>query len=248
MYNPFSIEGKTFLVTGAASGMGKATAITCAKMGATIVAVDLNEEGLKTTLSELEGSGHQMYVANLADSESWNDLLEYTPELNGFAGCAGIAAMQPFQFIDADKMKQVFEINFFGPVMLVKALMKKKKLGKGSSIVFVSSVDGPKVTHIGNAMYSATKSALVGMAKNMAVDLAGKKIRVNCILPGTTDTPLIRTANVTEESLAEVAKTFPLKRFGTPEDMANGIIYLLSDASCFVTGTELVIDGGYTLL
>ena len=126
MYNPFSIEGKTFLVTGAASGMGKATAITCAKMGATVVAVDLNEEGLKTTLSELEGAGHQMNIANLADSESWNNLLEDTPELNGFAGCAGIAAMQPFQFIDADKMKQVFEINFFGPVMLVKALMKKQ--------------------------------------------------------------------------------------------------------------------------
>lgn len=189
-----------------------------------------------------------MYVANLAESETWNDILNNCPELNGFAGCAGIAAMQPFQFIDEDKIKQVFEINFFGPVMLVKSLIKNRKLGKGSSIVFVSSVDGPKVTHIGNAMYSATKSALVGMARNMAVDLAGKKIRVNCILPGTTDTPLIRTNNVTEESLAEVAKTFPLKRFGNPQDMANGIIYLLSDASSFVTGAELVIDGGYTLL
>lgn len=248
MYNPFSIQGKKYLITGAASGMGKATAITCSRMGAQVVVVDINELGLKETLAELEGDGHQMFVANLADSETWDTLLDNCPELDGFAGCAGIAAMQPFQFIDSVKMKQVFEINFFGPVMLVKSLLKKKKLGKGGSIVFVSSVDGPKVTHIGNAMYSATKSALVGMAKNMAVDLAGKKIRVNCVLPGTTDTPLIRTANVTEESLAEVAKLFPLKRFGDPQDMANGIIYLLSDASSFVTGTELVIDGGYTLL
>ena len=97
-------------------------------------------------------------------------------------------------------------------------------------------------------MYSASKSALVGMSRNMAIDLAPKKIRVNCILPGTTDTPLIRTGNVTEESLAEVAKSFPLKRFVTAEDMAYGIIYLLSDASSFVTGTELIIDGGYTKL
>lgn len=248
MYNPFSIQGKKYLITGAASGMGKATAITCSKMGAQVVVVDINELGLKETLAELEGDGHQMFVANLADSETWGALLDNCPELDGFAGCAGIAAMQPFQFIDSEKMKQVFEINFFGPVMLVKSLLKKKKLGKGGSIVFVSSVDGPKVTHIGNAIYSATKSALVGMARNMAVDLAGKKIRVNCVLPGTTDTPLIRTANVTEESLAEVAKLFPLKRFGDPQDMANGIIYLLSEASSFVTGTELVIDGGYTLL
>lgn len=248
MYNPFSIEGKTFMITGAASGMGRATAITCAKMGARVVVVDLNKEGLEATLSELEGEGHLMFEADLGNSETWVEMLDKTPELNGFAGCAGIASMTPFQFIDSEKMKQVFEINFFGPVMLVKSLIKKKKLGKEGSIVFVSSVDGPKVTHIGNSVYSATKSAMVGMAKNMAVDLAGKTIRVNCILPGTTDTPLIRTANVTEESLAEVVKSFPLKRFGDPQDMANGIIYLLSDASSFVTGTELVIDGGYTLL
>ena len=131
---------------------------------------------------------------------------------------------------------------------MTKNLLKAKKLNKGGSIVFVASVDGPKVVHAGNSVYSAGKSALVGMARNMAIDLAPKKIRVNCILPGTTDTPLIRTENVTEDSLAEVAKTFPLKRFGTPDDMAFGIIYMLSDASSFVTGTELVIDGGYTLL
>lgn len=248
MYNPFAIEGRTILVTGAASGMGRATALTCAKMGAKVVIVDLNAEGLTAVLQEMEGEGHRSFVLNLADNSTWTTLLENCPQLDGFAGCAGIAAMQPFLFIDEAKMKQVFEIDCFGPVMLTKALLKKKKLGNGSSIVYVSSVDGPKIVHVGNSMYSAAKSALVGMARNMAVDLAPKKIRVNCVLPGTTDTPLIRTTNVTEESLSEVAKTFPLKRFGTPQDMANGIIYLLSDASSFVTGTELVIDGGYTLL
>lgn len=247
-FNPFSLAGKTILVTGAASGMGKATAVACAKMGARIIAADFNSEGMVRTISELEGEGHQQYTINLAEDSSWTDLVVNTPVLDGVANCAGIANMNPFTFISREEMDKVFNINFFGPVLLTKSLIKGKKLNKGGSVVFVSSVDGPRVVHVGNSVYSAGKSALVGMARNMAVDLASKKIRVNCILPGTTDTPLIRTANVTEESLAEVAKTFPLKRFGTPEDMANGIIYLLSDASSFVTGTELVIDGGYTLL
>lgn len=247
-FNPFSLEGKTLLITGAASGMGKATAIACAKMGATIVAADFNVNGMAETLSQLEGEGHFSFAINLADEASWDDLIANIPALDGIANCAGIANMNPFAFISREEMDKVFNINFFGPVLLTKSLLKAKKLNKGGSVVFVSSVDGPRVVHAGNSVYSAGKSALVGMARNMAVDLASKKIRVNCILPGTTDTPLIRTANVTEETLAEVAKTFPLKRFGTPEDMANGIIYLLSDASSFVTGTELVIDGGYTLL
>lgn len=248
MYNPFSIEGKTILVTGAASGMGKATALTCARMGAKIVAADYNADGLSTAMNELEGEGHHAFVLNLADDSTWAELLADCPVLDGIANCAGIANMNPFMFVNREEFDKVFNINFFGPVLLTKSLIKAKKLNKGGSIVFVASVDGPKVVHAGNSVYSAGKSALVGMARNMAIDLAAKKIRVNCILPGTTDTPLIRTGNVTEDSLAEVAKTFPLKRFGTPEDMANGIIYLLSDASSFVTGTELVIDGGYTLL
>ncbi len=248
MINPFSIENKTILVTGAASGMGRCTAIVCAKMGATVVAVDYNAEGLCSTMQELEGNGHLSFVLNLADETSWESLLNEVCELDGIANCAGIASMAPFQFVSKSEFDKIFDVNFFGPVLLVKSLLKKKKIKKSASIVFVSSVDGPKVVHPGNSMYSASKSALVGIARNMAIDLASKQIRVNCVLPGTTDTPLIRTANVTEEQLQENAKAFPLKRFGKPEDMAYGIIYLLSDASSFVTGIELVIDGGYTII
>lgn len=248
MFNPFSIEGKTILVTGAASGMGKATAIICAKMGAQVVAADLNADGMAQTISELEGEGHLQFTINLADDSSWNDLISNTPVLDGIANCAGIANMNPFMFVNREEFDKVFNINFFGPVLFTKSLIKAKKLKKGSSIVFVASMDGTRIVHAGNSVYSASKSALMGVARNMAIDLAPKKIRVNCVLPGTTDTPLIRTGNVTEESLAEVVKTFPLKRFGTPEDMACGIIYLLSDASSFVTGTELTIDGGYTII
>jgi NAD(P)-dependent dehydrogenase (short-subunit alcohol dehydrogenase family) len=247
-FNPFSLEGKTLLVTGAASGMGKATAIACAKMGAHVVAADFNAGGMAQTVSELEGEGHHQFTINLANDSTWEDLISNTPVLDGIANCAGIANMNPFIFVNREEFDKVFNINFFGPVLLTKSLIKSKKLNKGGSVVFVASMDGTKIVHAGNSVYSASKSALMGIARNMAIDLAPKKIRVNCILPGTTDTPLIRTSNVTEESLAEVAKTFPLKRFGTPEDMAYGIIYLLSDASSFVTGTELTIDGGYTIL
>lgn len=247
MINPFSIEGKTILVTGAASGMGKATSITCSQMGAKVVCVDFNADGLAITMSELEGEGHQSYVVNLADESTWDNLLNSVFVFDGIASCAGIAVMNPFAFICKEDFDKIFNVNFFGPVLLVKSLLKKKKISKGASIVFVSSMDGTKIVHSGNSIYASSKSALMGMARNMAVDLAPKKIRVNCILPGTTDTPLIRTDNVTEEDLQKQIQAFPLKRFGKAEDMAYGIIYLLSDASSFVTGTELVIDGGYTI-
>ena len=169
-FNPFSLAGKTLLVTGAASGMGKATALACAKMGATIIATDFNEAGLSATMSELEGHGHQMFTINLAEDSSWEDLLNGNFVLDGIASCAGIANMNPFTFINKEEFDKVFGVNFFGPVLLVKALLKKKKLNKGASIVFVSSIDGPKIVHPGNSVYSASKNALVGMARNMAID------------------------------------------------------------------------------
>ena len=234
MINPFSIEGKTILITGASSGIGKATAEVCTSMGAKVITL-----GRRETCD---------YAVDLADTSTWNELLDTMPIVDGIAACAGIANMNPYTFITAEQIDNVFKINCIGPVLLVKEIIKRKKLNKGASVVFVSSVDGPKVVHAGNTIYSGSKSALVGMARNMAIDLASKKIRVNCVLPGTTDTPMIRTANVTEEMLQETAKSFPLKRFATPQDIANGIIYLLSDASTFVTGTELTIDGGYSII
>lgn len=234
MHNPFSIEGKTILVTGASSGIGKATAEMCALMGANVITIGRREVC--------------DYAVDLADASTWKELLDNMPVVDGIAACAGIANMNPYTFITAEEVDKVFKVNCFGPILLVKEIIKRKKLNKGASVVFVSSVDGPKVVHAGNTIYSGSKSALVGMARNMAIDLASKKIRVNCVLPGTTDTPMIRTANVTEEMLQETAKSFPLKRFATPQDIANGIVYLLSDASAFVTGTELTIDGGYSIL
>lgn len=250
MHNPFSIEGKTILVLGASSGIGKSTATICANMGANVVLAGRNTDKIHNVLSAIENIGqqHLAYTVDLTDNSTWDEMLTSVPTIDGVACCAGVANMNPFTFVTQDEINKVFATNCFGPVMLINKLIKAKKILKGASVVFVSSVDGPKVVHAGNSVYSASKNALVGMARNMAIDLMGKKIRVNCVLPGTTDTPMIRTANVTEEQLVETAKQFPMKRFAQPDEIAYAIIYLLSDASSYVTGTELVVDGGYSII
>lgn len=247
--NPFAIEGKTILVTGATSGIGRATAIASAQMGANVILNGRNVSRLEETLSMMSDvCKHLIIPADLTDEAQVQGLLEKISAVDGVACCAGVAEMKPFAFVTEEDVERVFKVNCIAPVMLVNKLLRAKKLNKGGSVVFVSSVDGPKVVHAGNSVYSGSKSALVGLARNMAIDLAGKKIRVNCVLPGTTDTPMIRTENVTEEMLAETAKAFPLKRFAQPEEIANAIIFLLSDGASFITGTELTVDGGYSII
>ena len=242
--NPFTLEGKTILVTGASSGIGKATSLLCADMGAKVIAIGRNDLRLEEVLFSLTGEGHVKMVLDLNDEKAVDAAVSEIPLLDGVANCTGKANMNPFQFVNRQEMDGIFSTNFFSPILFVNKLLKAKKLQKGSSVVFVSSIDGPKVVRAGNSVYSASKSALVGMARNMAIDLVGKKIRVNCVLPGTTDTEMIRTANVTEEMLQETAKSLPMKRFARPEEIANAIAFLLSDASSYMTGTELVVDGG----
>ena len=247
-YNPFAIEGKTILVTGATSGIGHATAIECAQMGAKVIAVGRNQERMDCLMQELEGDGHMPVVADLTDEVQMNNLVGAVPLNDGVACCAGVADMNPFAFVSQEELERVFQINCFAPVMLVNRLLKAKKLSKGCSVVFVSSVDGPKIVHAGNSVYSGSKSALVGMARNMAIDLVGKKIRVNCVLPGTTDTPMIHTGSATDETLDETAKSLPMKRFARPKEIANAIIFLLSDAASYITGTEITVDGGNSII
>lgn len=247
--NPFAIEGKTILVTGAASGIGRATAIACAQMGANVILNGRNVSRLEETLRMMcDVEKHHIISADLTDEEQVKTLIELCPVVDGLACCVGVANMNPFAFVSQEEIERVFHVNCFAPVMLVNRLMKAKKLVKGSSVVFVSSVDGPKIVHAGNSVYSGSKSALVGMARNMAIDLAGKKIRVNCVLPGTTDTPMIHTGSATDESLAETAKSLLMKRFAQPEEIANAIIFLLSDAASYITGTEITVDGGNSII
>ena len=247
MNNPFSLEGKTILVTGASSGIGRATAIACSQMGAVVVVTGRNESRLQETLDALEGSGHQMIVADIANDDQIDYLVDQIPAINGLVNNAGITETCPTQFIKRDKLNRVMEVNTIAPILLTQRILKKKKLGKGGSIVFTCSISGTCVCVGGNVLYSASKGAIHGFMKNAALDLAHKGIRVNDVCPGMIDTHIFDAGTISEEQLEIEAQRYPMKRFGKPEEVAYGIIYLLSDASSFVTGSSIVIDGGFTL-
>ena len=247
MNNPFSLEGKTILVTGASSGIGRATAIACSQMGAVVVVTGRNEPRLQETLDALEGSGHQMIVADIANDDQIDYLVDQIPAINGLVNNAGITETCPTQFIKREKLNRVMEVNTIAPILLTQRILKKKKLGKGGSIVFTCSISGTCVCVGGNVLYSASKGAIHGFMKNAALDLAHKGIRVNDVCPGMIDTHILDAGTISEEQLEIEAQRYPMKRFGKPEEVAYGIIYLLSDASSFVTGSSIVIDGGFTL-
>ena len=246
-FNPFSLVGKTVLVTGASSGIGKATAIECSKLGAKLVVTGRNKERLNQTLSMLEGSGHIAILSDLSDEDSLLNLVDKCPMIEGLVNNAGSTIMLPTQFITRDKLMQVFEVNTIAPIILTQMLLKKKKLSKGSSIVFTDSISGVMIASPGNVLYSTSKSAINGFVKNAALDLASKNIRVNAVCPGMIATHILDNGTVTAEDQEADMKKYPLKRYGTPEEVAYAIIYFLSDASSFTTGSNLVIDGGFTL-
>lgn len=247
MYNPFSLEGKTIFITGASSGIGRSVAIECSKIGATVVITGRNKERLNETFNQLVGEGHIQFIADLRIYSELNDSIYKMPTLNGIVHCAGFVDPTPFQFITEKKLDDIFSVNFFTPTLITKDLLKKKILRKGSSIVFISSISGPVCSYIAGGLYSSTKSAIHGMVKGMALDLAVKKIRVNTVQPGMIRTNILDDGRITSQQLMEDIKKYPLKRYGNPEEVAYAIIYLLSDASAWVTGSNLLIDGGFTL-
>lgn len=248
MYNPFSLVGKTILVTGASSGIGKAIAIECSKMGATVVISGRNEQRLEETYKQLIGPNHQLIVADLNSELGIQNLLINTPSLNGMVHCAGLTKTTPFQFATKEVLDEVMNVNFYAPGEITRNALKGKKMQKNSSIVFISSVSGVYCSAVASSIYSASKGAVNGLVKGMALDLAPKGIRVNCVNPGMIDTNIFNEGTISQEQLDEDKKRYPLKRYGRPEEVAHAVIYLLSDASGWVTGTNLKIDGGYTLL
>ena len=246
-YNPFSLEGKTILVTGASSGIGRATAQECAKMGAKLVITGRDETRLNETYSSLDGNGHIQIIADLSKDEDLQRLVKEMPILNGCVNNAGYNTMSVIQFIKKDDLEHIMSVNLKAPILLTQLLVKNKKMAKDSSMVFTSSISARGRNSVGNSMYSATKGGLSSFMKNAALELAAKRIRCNAVLPGMVETPLKEgKSNITEEQWEINRQLYPLKRFGKPEEVAYGIIYLLSDASAWVTGTELIIDGGMT--
>lgn len=246
MNNPFSLEGKTLLVTGASSGIGRGVCIDCSKMGATLHLTARNEERLNETLLKMEGDGHTMHQADLCSTDDINALSDTLPPLDGIVFCAGIIKTMPVKNISEEAMEEIFNANILGDIKLCSRLLKKKKLNKSASVVFISSVSTFNVK-VGNSLYSATKGAVNSFAKAMALEVAKQNIRVNCIQPGFVPSNILGSGAIEEDAFLKFyAERHPLG-FGTPTDIANGCIYLLSDASRWVTGSIFTIDGGYTL-
>lgn len=246
-YNPFSLSGKTVLITGASSGIGQETAIQCSKLGAQVIITGRNEQRLNETLAQMNGDGHRIIMAELTSQVDTEKLVEDICPLNGVVLCAGKGMILPFAFSTKDKYQDVFNVNYFAPVELLRILTKKKKLAKEASVVFVSSVGGNTVFAPGTGVYGASKAAINSTMRFCAVELATKKIRVNSVNPGRVNTKLIQNGAISEEQLQTDIEKYPLKRYGEPEDVAFSIIYLLSDASSWITGTSLIVDGGFSL-
>lgn len=246
LYNPFSLKGKTILVTGASSGIGRASAIECSKMGAKVIITGRNEERLKETLDLMEGEDGQSFICELTSQDALEQLVEDLPVLTGVVLCAGRSRSLPILFSTREKFDEIFNINFFSPVELMRLLCKKKKFVTGGSAVFIVSIGGTRRWTPGNAIYGASKAALQSIVNYYAVELGHKKIRVNGINPGMVETPLIHHGTLTQEQLDSDRMKYPLERYGQPLDIAHAVIFLLSDAASWITGHCIVIDGGIT--
>lgn len=242
-FNPFTLEGKTILVTGASSGIGRGIAIACSKMGATVIINGRNEQRLAETMTEMQGEENLSLAADLSDSKSLTEMVSRLPKLDGIVHCAGIGQRVLCKQLQEADLDTMMDVNFKAPVMLQTEILKHKKINKGASIVFIASIasDSPS---IGNAIYSASKGAIISYANCLALELAPRQIRVNCILPAMIWTDLILKGGITEEELKEDEKKYPLKRYGKPEDIANLSIYLLSNAAAWMTGSSIKITGG----
>lgn len=247
MNNPFSLENKTILITGAASGIGRATAIQCADMGAKVIMVDLNEEGLKESQNIIGKTETEYRALDLTDLDKLEEMVSSLPKLDGVASNAGIVLSLLAKFSEAKDMERIFKVNTFSHINLIQQLIAQKKLNKGASIVFTSSMSGVYCGLAGGSLYGATKSAILGYTKALAIELAPRGIRVNTIHPGMIETPLTNGTALSKELLEEDAKNYLLGRYGKPEEIAYSIVYLLSDATVWMTGSQLLIDGGYSV-
>lgn len=242
-FNPFSLKGKTILVTGASSGIGRGVAIACSKMGATLIVAGRNSSKIDETLSMMEEGNHLKMICDLTLSDHLQASVAELPKLNGVVHCAGIGQRVLCKQLSEKDIKAVMGINFNAPVMLQKELLAQKKINKAASIVFIASIASWSPS-IGNAIYSASKGAIISYANCLSLELSPRQIRVNCISPAMVWTDLVLADGIDENLLKEDEKKYPLKRYGTPEDIAHLVVYMLSDASSWMTGSNVKISGG----
>ncbi|MEM4988521.1 SDR family oxidoreductase [Collimonas sp. H4R21] len=237
--NPFHLRNKTILITGASSGIGREVAIQCALVGARLVISGRDETRLNETLSALSGSGHSAICADLTDQEQLYALVDQAGEVDGVVHGAGIDGVIPIRMVSETFLDRVFSANFNAPVLLTQRLLYKKNIRDGASILFMTSIAAHTGT-VGVGPYSASKAALIGLMRCLALEVAKRGIRVNSLSPGLVDTPLV---NKIRAWLDEKDKMYPLG-IGRPEDVAYATVYFLSDASRKITGTSFNLDGG----
>jgi NAD(P)-dependent dehydrogenase (short-subunit alcohol dehydrogenase family) len=242
-----TLKDKNILITGASSGIGRQIAITASELGAKVTIIGRNVEKLEETISLLKGTGHEMYSIDLSVSDNIDELISKSSPYDGVVFNAGIVEYLPVKFLNESKINSVFSTNFDSNVILSQKLIKKKLLNKKSSLIFVSSISS-KLGVPGTAMYSASKAALSAFSKVLASELAPQGIRCNSVCPGIIKTAMTQQASevVSEEELKKAESEYPLG-YGEPSDVAGLIMYLLSDMSKWMTGSDLIIDGGFTL-
>jgi NAD(P)-dependent dehydrogenase (short-subunit alcohol dehydrogenase family) len=247
--NEFSLTGKTILVTGASSGIGREVAIQCSMQGAEVVITGRDQERLNVTRDALRVTGnpvtrHASRVTNLTVESEMDDLVAGLPLLHGIVHCAGIVGPLPAKFITGADIDRMFGINYVAPVNLTSKILRKKRLADGASVVFMSTI-ATKNPYFGGALYSGSKAALEAYSKTLALEQVARGIRSNCIMAGLVDTPMIENPsekNMQEEALERYLKRYPLG-IGKPHDVAGAVVYFLSDASKWVTGTSLIMGG-----
>jgi NAD(P)-dependent dehydrogenase (short-subunit alcohol dehydrogenase family) len=250
MSNPLSMQGRRVLVTGASSGIGRETAILLSELDATVIIAGRDAKRLEETRGRMQGSGHRVESFDLTAADAipaWlrQIALEAGP-IHGLVHCAGIQHMIPLRVLTAAKAEELMHTNFTSAVMLVKAFRQKGCSEPCSSIVLLSSVAGLKGLPA-ISVYSASKAALIGFGRAAAMELASEGIRLNCVAPGYVATEMAESfrEKLTPEQFEAIRRMHPLG-IGKPRDVANAIVFLLADTSRWITGTTLVVDGGYT--
>lgn len=245
MKNLVSLQEKHILVTGASSGMGKVFAQMIAEQGARVTILARNEERLLKTFESLKGEDHQLCICDLTDESHLRAAAGCMRPLDGIVLCAGVNEFVPVKFLKQEKIDRIFQTNYFSQLLLIQLLLKKKLLNKGASVVFISSVSSVMGVQ-GTLLYASSKGAINSAVRVLASELATQKIRVNAILPGIVRTEMLSGTNIDEDTFIKQEMHYPLG-LGWPEDVGNAVLFHLSDASRWLTGQCMILDGGMTL-